>query len=202
MRGVWMNFKVKDHYFKKAKKEDFLARSVYKLEEIDQKFKVINKGNSVVDFGYHPGSWTQYTSRKVGDEGKVVGIDIRPLNKKLMHIKNISLFEQDIFEVQETSQLGVDHKFDVVISDMAPNTTGIRSVDQDRSLNLVEKVFEVLPVFLKGNGNLVIKVFDSSQAQKFLKEQKNLFKQYDFLKPKSTRSISKEFFVIGRGYKA
>ena len=202
MHGIKMNFKVKDHYFKKAKKEDFLARSVYKLEEIDQKFKVIEAGNFVVDFGYHPGSWTQYTSRKVGEDGKVVGIDIRPLNKKLMHIKNISLFEQDIFEVEQTSQLGVDHKFDVVISDMAPNTTGIRSVDQDRSLNLVEKVFEVLPVFLKENGNLVIKVFDSNQAQKFLKDQKQLFKQYDFLKPKSTRSISKEFFVIGRGYKA
>jgi 23S rRNA (uridine2552-2'-O)-methyltransferase len=197
-----MSFKVKDHYFKKAKKEDFLARSVYKLEEIDKKFKVISKGNFVVDFGYHPGSWTQYTSRKVGNDGKVIGIDIRPLNKKLMHIKNVTLFEKDIFEVEETSHLGADHKFDVVISDMAPNTTGIRSVDQDRSLNLVEKVFEVLPVFLKENGNLVIKVFDSHQAQAYLKSQKGLFKQYDFLKPKSTRSVSKEFFVIGRGYKA
>lgn len=197
-----MSFKVKDHYFNKAKKDDFLARSVYKLEEIDKKFKVISKGDTVVDFGYHPGSWSQYTSRKIGPDGKIIGIDIRPLNKKLLTLKNITLFEKDIFEVDETAQLGADSKFDVVLSDMAPNTTGIRSVDQDRSLNLVEKVFEVLPVFLKENGNLVIKVFDSQQAQKFLKDNKNLFKQYDFLKPKSTRSVSKEFFVIGRGYKA
>ncbi|OUR93038.1 hypothetical protein A9Q84_21275 [Halobacteriovorax marinus] len=197
-----MSFKVKDHYYEKAKKEDFLARSVYKLEEIDKKFKVISKGDVVVDFGYHPGSWSQYTSRKIGPDGKLIGIDIRPLNKKLLTLKNVSLFEKDIFDVDETGQLGADSKFDVVLSDMAPNTTGIRSVDQDRSLNLVEKVFDVLPVFLKENGNLVIKVFDSQQAQKFLKENKNLFKQYDFLKPKSTRSVSKEFFVIGRGYKA
>ena len=197
-----MGFKVQDHYFKKAKKDDFLARSVYKLEEIDNKYKIISKGDCVVDFGYHPGSWVQYTSRKVSDEGRVIGIDIRPLNKKLLPLKNVTLFEKDIFDVDTTAQLGAEDKFDVVLSDMAPNTTGIRSVDQDRSLNLVEKVFEVLPVFLKENGNMVIKVFDSHQAQKFLKENKNMFKQYDFLKPKSTRSVSKEFFVIGRGYKA
>jgi 23S rRNA (uridine2552-2'-O)-methyltransferase len=197
-----MTFKVKDHYYNKAKKDDFLARSVYKLEEIDDKFKVISKGDTVVDFGYHPGSWSQYTSRKIGPDGKIIGIDIRPLNKKLLTLKNLTLFEKDIFEVEETAHLGADSKFDVVLSDMAPNTTGVKSVDQDRSLNLVEKVFEVLPVFLKENGNLVIKVFDSQQAQKFLKDNKNLFKQYDFLKPKSTRSVSKEFFVIGRGYKA
>lgn len=197
-----MGFKVQDHYFKKAKQDEFLARSVYKLEEIDKKYKIIKKGDCVVDFGYHPGSWVQYTSRKVESTGMVVGIDIRPLNKKLLTLKNASLFEKDIFDVDTTEQLGVGEKFDVVLSDMAPNTTGIKSVDQDRSLNLVEKVFEVLPVFLKENGNIVIKVFDSHQAQKFLKDNRNQFREYDFLKPKSTRSVSKEFFVIGRGYKA
>ena len=109
-------------------------------------------------------------------------------------------FEKDIFDVQITEDLGETDKFDVVISDMAPNTTGIKSVDQDRSLNLVEKVFEILPVFLKPNGNLVIKVFDSHAAQSYLKSQKKKFKDFQFLKPKSTRSVSKEFFVIGKGY--
>ena len=83
---------------------------------------------------------------------------------------------------------------------MAPNTTGIKSVDQDRSLNLIEMVFELLPKFLKPSGNMVIKVFDSHGAQVFLKEQKKLFESYKYLKPKSTRSVSKEFFVIGKGY--
>lgn len=196
------NFKVKDHYFNKAKNENFLARSVYKLEEIDEKYKILKPGMQVVDFGYHPGSWIQYTSRIIGDDGLVVGIDIRELNKKLVGIKNVRVYEKDIFDVHDLKQLGVEGQFDVVLSDMAPNTTGIKSLDQDRSLNLVESVFGLLPKFLRPGGNFVIKVFDSQHAQNFLKEQKNLFKEFQYLKPKSTRSISKEFFVIGKNFKA
>jgi len=195
-----MSFKVKDHYFKKAKKENFLARSVYKLQEIDEKYKIIEQGDQVVDFGYAPGSWAQYTSTRIADNGIVVGLDIKPITKQLMSVKNIKLFEKDIFEVNELQELGVETKFDVVLSDMAPNTTGIKSVDQDRSLNLIEMVFHLLPKFLDIGGNIVIKVFDSHGAQVYLKEQKKLFKEYHYLKPKSTRSISKEFFVIGKGY--
>lgn len=196
-----MGFKVQDHYFKKAKKDNFLARSIYKLEEIDQKFKVISKDMSVLDLGYHPGSWIQYTARKVGDNGKVVGIDIRDVNKKLFSLKNVTVFQKDIFDVTDLTTLGVEEPFDTVVSDMAPNTTGVRSVDQQRSLNLIEQVFHHLPVFLKDGGNFVIKVFDGHEAQVFLKSQKAIFKEFHFLKPKSTRSVSKEFFVIGKGFK-
>jgi 23S rRNA (uridine2552-2'-O)-methyltransferase len=195
-------FDVKDHYYKKAKQENYLARSVYKLEEVDNKYNIVSKGDHAVDFGYHPGSWTQYLSRKVGEKGSVTGIDIRPLNKKLLPIKNIKLFEKSIFDVEQMSDLDRDSFFDLVVSDMAPNTTGIRSVDQDRSLNLVEMVYHLLPTFLKPGGNFVIKVFDSSDAQKFLRENKKIFNEYYQLKPKSTRSISKEFFAIGKGFKA
>ncbi len=197
-----MGFKVKDYYFKKAKKENFLARSVYKLEEIDQKYKVLNAADHVVDFGYHPGSWIQYTSRKVGNEGEVVGIDIKPVNKKLSPLKNVRLYEKSIFDVDVLEDLERNDLFDVVLSDMAPSTTGIKSVDQDRSLNLIEEVFFILPKFLKPGGNMVIKVFDSHKAQTFLKENKKVFEEFQFLKPKSTRSVSKEFFAIGKRYKA
>jgi 23S rRNA (uridine2552-2'-O)-methyltransferase len=196
------NFKVKDHYFNKAKTENFFARSVYKLEEIDEKFKILKPGMQVVDFGYHPGSWVQYVSRVIGDEGRVVGIDIREVNKKLSGIKNVRVYQKDIFDIQDLTQLGVEGPFDVVLSDMAPNTTGIKSLDQDRSLNLVESVFGLLPKFLKPGGNFVIKVFDSQHAQTFLKDQKSLFKEFQYLKPKSTRSVSKEFFVIGKNFEA
>ena len=196
-----MNFKVKDYYFKKAKKENFLARSVFKLEEIDNKFKILKKNDSVVDFGYHPGSWIQYTSEKTGEGGNVVGIDIKPVNKKLTHIKNVNLFMKDIFSVEKLDDLDVTQKFDVVLSDMAPNTTGIKSVDQARSLDLIEKVFNILPIFLKTGGNFVIKVFDSNDAQVFLKKKKKHFENISFLKPKSTRSVSKEFFVVAKNYK-
>lgn len=197
-----MKFKVQDHYFKKAKKENFLARSVYKLEEIDERFKIISKGDRIVDFGYHPGSWIQYTHEKVGKDGIVVGLDIRDVNKQIAHFKNVKLLQQDIFAVTNLADIGESLPFDVVLSDMAPNTTGIKSVDQDRSLNLVEQVFGILPIFLKPKGNLVIKVFESQNAQEFLKTQKKRFEVMNYLRPKSTRTVSKEFFVIAKSFVA
>jgi 23S rRNA (uridine2552-2'-O)-methyltransferase len=196
------NFKVKDHYFNKAKQENYLARSIYKLEEIDQKYKVLKKGDLVVDFGYYPGSWIQYTSKVIGENGRVVGLDIQEVNKKLTGISNVRVYQKDIFNISNLTQLDVEDKFDVVLSDMAPSTTGVQSLDQIRSLNLVESVFGLLPQFLKVGGNFVIKVFDSQDAQNYLKDQKKRFSDFSYLKPKSTRSVSKEFFVIGKQFKA
>jgi 23S rRNA (uridine2552-2'-O)-methyltransferase len=196
-----MTFKVKDHFYKKAKSENFLARSVYKLEEIDNRYKILNKGDIVLDLGYYPGSWIQYTSSKVGPTGLVVGIDIKPVDKRLSNLENVRVYEKDINDVKDLSELGVQAAFDVVLSDMAPNTTGMRSVDQDRSLNLVEMIFFHLPQFLKSEGNLVVKVFESQKAQDYLKSQKSRFLEYNFLRPKSTRSVSKEYFLIAKGFK-
>jgi 23S rRNA (uridine2552-2'-O)-methyltransferase len=196
-----MTFKVKDHYFHKAKKENFLARSVYKLEEIDERYKILRKGDQVMDLGYHPGSWIQYTSEKVGNTGTVVGSDIKPINTKLLNLSNVRLFDKDVFNIESLTELDVTDQFDVVLSDMAPNTTGIQSVDQARSLNLVEMVFSLLPKFLKPGGHLVIKVFESNDAQVFLKNNKKSFEEFHYLRPKSVRSVSKEFFVIGKNFR-
>ena len=195
-----MSFKVKDHYFKKAKQENYVARSIYKLEEIDAKYHLLKKGDNVFDLGYYPGSWIQYTSNKVGAQGKVVGIDIKEVNDKMNKIQNVTVYQKDVNDIKSLDELGVSEKFDVLVSDMAPNTTGIKSVDQARSLGLVEMVFYHLDAFLRPGGNFVIKVFDSNDAQIFLKEQRKRFKEYNYLKPKSTRSVSKEFFVVGKGY--
>ncbi len=196
-----MNFKVKDHFFHKAKKENFLARSVYKLEEIDERFKILKKNDQVIDLGYHPGSWIQYTSEKIGVNGLVIGADVRDINNKLLNIKNVRLFQKDVLTIESMEELGVSSQFDVVLSDMAPNTTGVQSVDQARSLNLVEMVFFLLPKFLKPDGHVVIKVFESNDAQLFLKEQKKHFSEFHYLRPKSTRSVSKEYFVIGKNFR-
>ena len=196
-----MTFKVKDHFFHKAKKENFLARSVYKLEEIDERFKILKKNDNVIDLGYHPGSWIQYTSKKVLPDGMVIGADVRDINKTLLNIKNVRLFQKDVLTIETMEELGVSDQFDVVLSDMAPNTTGIQSTDQARSLNLVEMVFFLLPKFLKPGGNVVVKVFESNDAQLFLKEQKKHFSEFHYLRPKSTRSVSKEYFVIGKNFR-
>jgi 23S rRNA (uridine2552-2'-O)-methyltransferase len=196
-----MTFKVKDHFFHKAKKENFLARSVYKLEEIDERFKIIKKNDQIIDLGYHPGSWIQYTAQKIGPTGLVIGADVRDINNKLLNLKNVRLFQKDVLTIESMEELGVSDQFDVVLSDMAPNTTGVQSVDQARSLNLVEMVFFLLPKFLKPGGNIVVKVFESNDAQLFLKDQKKNFSEFHYLRPKSTRSVSKEYFVIGKNFR-
>ena len=101
-----------------------MARSIYKLEEIDKKNKILKQGDRILDLGYYPGSWIQYSSKKVGEKGMVVGIDIQPINQKLSHLKNVTLFEKDIFEIKTLQDLEIGECFDVVLSDMAPKTTG------------------------------------------------------------------------------
>ena len=193
-----MAFQIKDHYFQRAKEKNYLARSVFKLQEIDKKFNILQKGFRVLDLGYYPGSWIQYTSKAVGAQGFVCGIDLNPPNKKLARLKNVTVLQHDIFcEDHRPYQ----NQFDVILSDMAPNTSGIKSVDQAQSLRLMERVFSMLPLSLKKNGRLVVKVFDSQDAQDFLKEQKTFFKRLSFFRPKATRTSSKEGFAICHGYR-
>lgn len=196
-----MTFKAQDFYFKKAKKEKFLARSVYKLEEIDKKYHIILKDSSVCDLGYYPGAWIQYVEKKLKGKGDIVGIDIQKINKELLQYRNVRLYQKDVLQLHSLGELKRDDLFDCVLSDMAPQTTGIKSVDQLRSLELVEKVFELLPLILKKDGSLVVKIFDGHLVQSFLKKQKDLFHTFNFLKPKSTRSCSKEFFIIAKKFK-
>ena len=137
-----MSFKVKDHYFKKAKKNNYVARSVFKLEEIDKKFRILKKNMHILDLGYHPGSWIQYTSPIIGSNGHIYGIDLKPPNEKLnQSFKNITLLQMDISHIEPFW----NKPLDAILSDMAPDTSGIKSVDQQNSLNLIEQVFDAAP---------------------------------------------------------
>lgn len=192
-------FKVKDHYFNKAKQENFVARSVYKLDEVDQKYKVIRSGDQVLDLGYYPGSWLQYTLRRVGEKGSITGIDLKEVNEKFK-FPNVNLLSMDMYELNTLEQLNRESRFNVLLSDMAPNTSGIKSVDQIRSLQLVERVFELCENFLITKGNLVVKVFDSQEARDFVKSQKKFFEEIHNFRPKSVRAPSKEYFVVAKGF--
>ncbi len=196
-----MGFKVKDHYYKKAKSENYLARSVYKLEEIDKKHHLLKTGQNVLDLGYYPGSWMQYSAKKVAPNGKVVGVDIQEINQKLFYLDNIKLFQKSIFDIHRLDDLEATTSFDVVLSDMAPSTTGIKSVDQTRSLDLVESTLALMPIVLKKQGHFVFKIFDGPDVQNFISTLKSSFDKISQFKPKSTRSVSKEFFVIAKNYK-
>ena len=187
----------RDRFFLKAKEENFAARSVYKLQEIDQRFKIFKPGDVVLDLGCSPGSWSQYASQKVGARGRVLGVDLKPVTVKLDNAVSIQADLRDLALEDVFKAHGFEPPFDLVISDMAPNTTGIKSADQARSLELCELAFQVAEKFLKPGGHFVTKFFHSNDFQELRKLIQSRFKKVEIVKPESTRSISKEIFFVG-----
>lgn len=192
-----MTYNPRDHYFKKAKENNFAARSVFKLEEIDQKFKVLKPKQMILDLGASPGSWSQYCSQKIGPEGRILGVDLKPVTAKL---KNAVFIQADLrsLNLEDTfKEHGFFPPFDLVISDMAPNTTGIRMTDQARSFDLCELALNISRQFLKKNGHFVCKLFHSDDFTELRNQIKNDFEKFEAVKPDSTRKISKEIFLVG-----
>jgi 23S rRNA (uridine2552-2'-O)-methyltransferase len=192
-----MGYNPKDHFFKKAKSEDYLARSVYKLQEIDEKHKLIRKNDIIVDLGASPGSWSQYCLKKLGQDGRLIGIDLTDITA--IKDPRYTFYHEDIFRMnwpEELAKLDVQ-KVDVVLSDMAPKTTGIRLTDQMRSLELCEMALLFSSSYLCKGGSFVCKLFHSDQFKEFQTTMKKQFKRVEVMKPESTRKISKEIFLIG-----
>ncbi|MFN7454515.1 MAG: RlmE family RNA methyltransferase [Pseudobdellovibrionaceae bacterium] len=192
-----MAYNPKDHYFKKAKEQNFAARSVFKLEEIDQKLKLIKPGNRILDLGASPGSWSQYCSQKVGPTGQILGVDLSPVTVKLANAQFIQADLRDLNLEQVFIERGFPPPFDLVISDMAPKTTGIRVTDQARSFELCELALETARKFCKPQGHFICKLFHSDDFQKLKKDILASFEKFEAIKPDSTRKISKEIFLIG-----
>ena len=196
-----MSFKPNDFYARKARKENFAARSIYKLEEIDHKYKLFKSNYQVLDLGASPGSWMQYASKKVGPEGRVFGIDLKPIEVKL---PNAFFLQGDINTVDWAGffkKYGFGQLFDVVMSDMAPNTTSNRFTDQARSFELSMMALKTAQQFLKAGGHFVCKIFDGEDAMTFRDEVKSCFGETYIMRPKSTRDSSKEIFVAAKYYK-
>jgi 23S rRNA (uridine2552-2'-O)-methyltransferase len=192
-----MGYNPRDHYFKKAKEQNFAARSVFKLEEIDKKYRLFKPGQLVLDLGASPGSWSQYSSQKVGAEGRVLGVDLSPVTVKLKNAVFIQADLRDLHLEEIFNEHGFTPPFDLVLSDMAPKTTGIRSTDQARSMELCELALDVAKRFLKKDGHFVCKLFHSDDFTVLRDEIKKNFQRFEAVKPDSTRKISKEIFLIG-----
>lgn len=192
-----MAYNKRDHYYHKAKEDNFAARSIYKLEEIDQKYKIIKAGMKVLDLGAAPGSWSQYLSQKVGEKGRVLGVDLIRVALTLPNAVFIHADLRDINLDQIFIDNGFDPYFDGVFSDMAPKTTGIRFTDQARSMELCELALNVADRFLKPGGNFVCKFFHSDEFAELKKMMEARFGRVEVLRPKSTRKESKEIFLIG-----
>ncbi len=185
-----------DHYTRQAKKENFPARSVYKLQEIQQKHRLIKKGHKILDLGCSPGSWLLYAAKLAGDKGRVVGIDLKPVKGQVP--AHALIIQADVFTL-DLGSLG--NNFHVVLSDMAPATTGHKDVDAARSYNLCEAALDIsLKVLLPG-GSFVCKMFQGPDFQKFTDAVKANFKELKVFKPRSSRKASREIYVIGVGLK-
>ncbi len=192
-----MGYNPKDHYYHKAKEQNYAARSVFKLEEIDAKHKLLKPGQKVLDLGAAPGSWSQFASKKIGDNGRILGVDLSPVSVKL---KNAIFIEADLRDLnleEIFKEHGFNAPFDLVLSDMAPKTTGIRSADQARSMELCELALDVARRFLRPGGHFVCKLFHSDEFQTLRDAIKKDFEQFNAVKPDSTRKISKEIFLVG-----
>ncbi len=188
-----------DHYTRQAKKDRYPARSVYKLQELQKKFRLLNKGDRVLDLGCAPGSWTRYAASVVGPAGCVVGVDLTPVTIDLP--PQAVTFEGDAFDLPASVLAKADKGFNAVISDMAPSTTGIKNVDATRSEALCESALETARRHLLPGGAFVCKIFQGADFNSVIQAVRVLFDKQKTFKPQSTRKASKETFIIGLGKK-
>ncbi len=192
-----------DYYFRKAKKENYPARSVYKLEEAQLKYKFLKGGQRVLDLGCHPGSWSLYAAKILGERGMVVAADLQRTNLVVqkphaeIHWLCYDVYSEEFVDFLKKNWPG----FHVVLSDMAPHTTGSQYADHQQSLQLARRVLDLAALFLHENGTLYCKVFQGEDFPEFLQACKPLFATVKVVKPKSSRTESREVFVLGRGFR-
>jgi 23S rRNA (uridine2552-2'-O)-methyltransferase len=201
-----------DHYFREAKREGYLSRAAYKLIEIDDKKKVLRSGDRVLDCGCAPGSWLQVASKRVGARGTVVGIDLEPVKLRTASVQAV---EGDFTTIDTGSLLALGNHgsgstagpsrsanlFDVILSDMAPATTGDPGGDHHRSARLCHALLDRCAELLKPGGNLVMKVFEGEAYPELLKRSATMFDVSRGYKPKASRSESAEMYIVGAGHK-
>ena len=189
----WINKQKRDIYVRQSKVDGYRARSAYKLIEIDEKFKIFKGGLSVIDIGAAPGSWSQYASKKIKN-GKVISIDL----KKMEEIKNTVQIKGDFTEVdvQKKIKRFLNKKTDVIMSDMAVNTTGIKNIDSIQTGELCKEAMIFSKDIISKNGFFISKIFMGSTFNEIVALGKKIFKEVKVFKPKSSRKDSKESFII------
>lgn len=189
-----------DFWSKKAFSEGYPARSVYKLQEIDQKFGMIKKNYKVLDLGAAPGSWTTFLLRQMKGSGKVVSCDLNPLSKSVKG-ENLVFIQGDLQQKEIFDQIKSEGPFDLVVCDAAPLTTGNRIVDTARSSGLVKMAIWYAQTMLKTGGNFAVKIFQNGDQQALLKNMREIFTNAKGFKPQACRSESFETYLIGLGKK-
>ena len=198
----WILERKKDYFYRRAKLEGYRSRAVYKLMQMNKKYRFLRKGFKVVDLGAAPGGWLQYSAEKVGKFGFVLGIDRRPI--KPLSYSNVETIQLDIFseEVEELILKSVGSKVDVILSDLSPDISGVWSVDVARSIELCRRVNEISSKVLKRGGRLVLKLFEGRDTQNIVNKLKREFSFVKLFKPPASRKRSSEIYLICLGFKA
>lgn len=196
----WMKEHFDDHYVKMAQKAGYRSRATFKLEEIDKKDKLIRSGMAVVDLGSAPGGWSDYAFRKMNEKGTVIALDILPMTP----LTGVHFIQGDFREDSVLEELTVilnDRQLDLVLSDMAPNITGVGSIDQPSSMHLVELALDFALANLSKQGDFLVKAFQGEGFDEYLKMMRDSFKKVITRKPDASRPRSREVYLLGRGLK-
>ena len=189
----WLHRQKSDIYVKKAKKEGYLSRSAFKLFEIDNKYKIIKNSNKILELGSAPGSWSQVICN-INKKVTIHAFDI--LEMKFKH-PQIKFFKKNFLEYNFKFQ---NEKYDLIISDVAPNTIGHQSTDHLRIISLIESMIDVIESIIQPNGNFICKIWNGSQDKIILSQLKKMFRKISNFKPKSSRNESNEMYIIAQGF--
>lgn len=195
----WYSEKKKEHFYKEAKRVGYRARSAFKLKQIQEKFRILKEGNTVIDLGAAPGGWSQVAKEIVGERGIVIGIDLSPIKP----IKSITFLQGDMTKdgsLGELISITGSKKADVVLSDMSPDISGNYSVDHTRSIFLSEQAFITAETLLKPGGNFVCKVFSGEDLQYFVKKVDEKFRYVRRFAPVASRKSSSEIYIIAKSF--
>jgi len=193
----WYSEKKREPFYKAAKRVGYRARSAFKLIQIQEKFRILKEGSTVIDLGAAPGGWSQVAKEIVGEKGTVIGIDLLPIRS----LGSVIFFEGDMTEeasLKEIENVLRDKKADAVISDMSPDISGNYSVDQARSVYLCEQALKTAEYFLRPDGNFACKVFSGEDLQSFLNKVKRKFGSVNCFSPPASRKSSSEIYVIAK----
>jgi 23S rRNA (uridine2552-2'-O)-methyltransferase len=196
----WLSRHLSDPFVKQAQKDGYRARSAYKLIELNEKDRLIRPGMRIMDLGSAPGGWSQVAGKLVGERGRVLATDILPMDA----LVNVDFIQGDFTEdgiVQQVLDWLGGEKFDLIISDIAPNTTGIDSADAAKSIYLLELALDIVRRTLKSQASFTAKMFQGSGSDQYLKELRTHFTKVNIRKPAASRKESREVYLVAKGFK-
>jgi 23S rRNA (uridine2552-2'-O)-methyltransferase len=195
----WLQEHVNDEFVIRAQKDDYRSRAVYKLEEMDEKDKLLKPGELIIDLGAAPGGWSQFAARKLEGKSRIIALDILPMDP----LADVEFIQGDFREDSVLEQLLAaigDQPVGLVMSDMSPEHSGMRAMDIPRSYYLAELALDLARERLKKGGNFVVKVFQGEGFEAYIQEMKGSFDKVVSRKPKASRARSHEIYLLGKGY--